>query len=801
MKKIGRNDLCPCGSGRKYKVCCLSKDSAQAANLLSSKASIPERLKTAIDAHQNGRLSQAETIYQEILEIEANHADALHLLGVIHYQRGSLALAVDLIKKAIAAKPSSPVYFSNLGNALKNMGRLEEAEASYRKALELKPDYAEAHCNLGNTLRDMKRLKEAETSFRRALKIKPDFIEAHNNLGTALWDMGQIKEAETSYRKALQIRPDYAEAHNNLGTALRDMNRLEEAEACFRQALQLKPDYAEAHSNLGNTLRDAGRMTEAESSYRQALQIKPNFAGAHRNRGLALKDLGRYKEAEVCFRRALELKPDDAVTYSDLGNTLRDMDRFAEAEASFRRALEIKPDYALACFNLENIFKDTGRLDEAEAIYHRGLEIQPDHTEAYSNLLFAMNYNVRHKPRHLVEIARGFGQMLNRKIGKCFSDWQYLPRPDRLLVGFVSGDLRNHPVGFFLESILSNIDHSRMKLIAYPTDHRTDEFTALLRPCFADWKPLLGLNDEAAARLIHADGVHVLLDLSGHTARNRLPVFGWKPAPVQASWLGYFATTGVAQMDYILVDEIGTPRGQEFQFTEKVWRLPDTRLCFTPPNETTPVSSLPALDADGHNLTFGCFQTLSKVNDGVMALWGRVFAALPEARLRWQCRQFGDSRALEQTQARLAGHGIAPSRVSLLGKVSRGAYLAAHNEVDAILDTFPYPGGTTTCEALWMGVPTLTLAGDTLIARQGASLMTAAGLPGWVATSEDDFVARAIAFTGNREALSRLARLRAELRGIVAASPLFDAPRFARHFEAALWEMWKRWENPPSEST
>jgi len=448
--------------------------------------------------------------------------------------------------------------------------------------------------------------------------------------------------------------------------------------------------------------------------------------------------------------------------------------------------LELKPDYAEAFSNLGNSLKDIGQFDNAEGSYRRALEIQPSFIDAHDNLLFLLNHTTSHTPQYRLEQARQYGRIVAGKVSARFSAWQCAARPERLRVGLVSGDLRNHVVGYFLEGLLAHIDPARIEMIAYPTQHKEDELTARIRPYFAAWKPLTGKIDEVAARLIHADGVHVLLDLSGHTAHNRLPVFAWKPAPVQASWLGYFATTGVAEMDYLLVDEVGVPEAQREQFTESVWYLPDTRLCFTAPEVDLPVAPLPAL----HNgyVTFGCFQNLAKVGDEVLAAWGQILTVLPGAKLRWQCKQLGDQGVAAQFLASLPRHGIDPARVSLHGAVSREAYLAAHAEVDMILDTFPYPGGTTTCEALWMGVPTLTLAGDSLLARQGASLLSAAGLEDWVATSKEEYVAKAIALASD---LPSLAVLRAGLRQQVLACPLFDAPRFARHLEDALWGMWK----------
>jgi protein O-GlcNAc transferase len=403
----------------------------------------------------------------------------------------------------------------------------------------------------------------------------------------------------------------------------------------------------------------------------------------------------------------------------------------------------------------------------------------------HSNLLGMMSSTAGYSPAQCLEEARNYGKAVSQKVTTRFTSWSCEPRPGRLRVGMVSGDLHNHPVGYFLEGLLANLDPARVELIAYPTDSRTDELTARIKPRFAGWKPLGGLSDEAAARLIHADGVHVLLDLAGHTEQNRLPVFAWKPAPVQATWLGYFATTGVAEMDYLLADAAGVPEAQRGEFTESIWYLP-TRLCFSPPDADLPVAGLPALQ--NGRITFGCFQRVTKVGDEVLAVWGRILGALPDSRLRWQSKQLGDPAVAARFVERLRQHGINPAQVVMHGETTREAYLAAHAEVDAILDTFPFPGGTTTCEALWMGVPTLTLSGGTLLARQGASMLGAAGLQDWVAQDAEEYIAKAVALSAD---LPGLAALRAGLRERVRISPLFDAHRFAESFGDALWGMWQ----------
>jgi predicted O-linked N-acetylglucosamine transferase (SPINDLY family) len=661
--KPGRNDACPCGSGKKYKKCCSN------------------RLEAA-SAFQP--LQQSSHLFQLS---KPNQQELGTLVSLFNQQR---YVETKLLARSMTNRfPHHGFGWKMLGAALKQIGRSADALVPMQQAATLSPDDPEAHSNLGIVFHDLARLEEAEFSYRRALQINPEFAEAFNNLSITLHALGKYDDSVCTCQRALEIKPDYADAHYNLGNAMQALGKLDDAEASFLRALKIKPDYAQAHSNLG----------------------------------FVLNELGRFDEALGCFQKALEIKPDDIV--------------------------------------------------------------------ARSNLLFIFNYRSDLPAAVLLEEARRFGDMAVRR-ARPYMEWGNLPESGRCLrVGLVSGDLRNHPVGYFLEGVLAALASNasgQIEIIAYSSCFFTDSQTERIKAHCHGWRSVVRFSDESLARQIRDDGIDILIDLSGHTAHNRLPLFAWKPAPVQVSWLGYFATTGVTQMDYLLADEVGVPEDQRDQFTESVWYLPDTRICFTAPRVALPVTQLPALKNDG--VTFGCFQNLPKVGDDLLAAWGEIFAALPNAKLRMQCNQLGNSAQSKQMLQRLQRHGIDPIRVKLLGGVSRENYLAAHSEVDMILDTFPYTGGTTTCEALWMGVPTLTLAGDRLLARQGAGLLTAAGMEEWVAVSKDEYIAKAIALASD---LPKLYMLRANLRQHVLASPLFDAPRFAHHFEAALRGMWARW--------
>jgi protein O-GlcNAc transferase len=642
------------------------------------------------------------------------------------------------------------------GHALEAEGKLDEAMQRYLEAIRLAPNPARGHLNRGNILLLKSDLQGALDAFLTALEHQPDYAGAYYNIGNALLGNQQLDEAAASFRSALQINPDYAEVHCSLGVVLYEQGKLEEAVQYHRRALEINPDFVEAHTNLGNTLQALGQFESAAASYRRALELNPDLAEAYSNLGLAMKEL-----------RQLEC-----------------------AMENYRQALKIKPDSAEALCNLGHALTYLGQLDNAMDSFHRALKIKPDQTEARSGLLFSLNYTAGHSPLYYLDQARQYGRIVSAKVGARFSEWPCAGRPQRLRVGLVSGDLRNHPVGFFLEGLLAHIDPSLIELIAYPTHYIEDELTARIRPYFSNWHPLVGKNDEAAARLIHADGVHVLIDLSGHTGHNRLPVFVWKPAPVQVTWLGLPTTTGVAEIDYVLGDPHAIPLEFDDHFSESVWRIPDSYLCLTVPDSSVTVAALPALSA-GY-VTFGSFNNLTKMTDAVVAVWARILKAVPGSRLLLKTKQLSDPAVCLKTQQRFAACGIAPDRLILGGILaSRDDHLAAYNNVDIALDTFPYPGVTTSAEALWMGVPVLSRLGDRFISRTAGSIAHNAGLPDWIAADEDEYVAKAVASASD---LQRLAALRAGLRQQVLASPLFDAPLFARNFEDALWGMWDRYQ-------
>jgi protein O-GlcNAc transferase len=782
---------------------------------------IQQAFALALQRHQAGQLADAEALYRQILAVQPSHADALHFLGVIAHQAGRHDVAVDLIRQAIVLNPDNPSAQANLGAALTALGQLDEAMAAYRRALELQPEFPNVHINLGvmlaaqgrrdeaiaayrralelqpdspealnnlgNALKERGELDEALAACRRALELRPDYPEAHNNLGNALAGQGHDEEALAAYRRAVELKPDYAEAHYNLGSTLAGQGRFDEATAAYRRALELKPDYAEACYNLGNALSERGQLDEAIATYRRAIELKPGCAGAQNNLGSALAGQGRLDEAIATYRQALRLKPDLLGLHGNLGIALRERGQLDEAVAAFRQALQLRPDLPEAHSNLGNALKDQGDLDGAIAAYRRSLDLKPDHASAQSNLIHALHFHPGHDAGTIAAECRRW----NRQFGEPLKQF-ILPHPnDRdperpLRIGYVSPDLRDHVVGRNLLPLFEHHDPRNFEILCYAGVVHPDRLTAAFRQRAQQWRSTVGLSDEALAEIIRRDRVDILVDLTQHMARNRLPMFARKPAPVQVSFAGYPESTGLEAIEYRISDRsLETPSETGRPANKEQVSLLDSFWCYDVRGAEPEVNSLPALESG--IVTFGCLNNFCKVNEPLLRLWARVLKEVPDSRLILLSSQ-GSHR--QRTLETLAGEGVEPCRVEFAEFRPRPEYLELYHRLDIALDTFPYNGHTTSLDALWMGVPVVSLVGLTPVSRAGLSQLTNLGLPDLAAHSEPEFVAIAARLAGD---LPHLAQLRSTLRARMKTSVLMDAPRFARSIEAAYRSMWRSW--------
>lgn len=746
-----------------------------------------DELAKAAQHYQAGHLQAAERSCAQILSVAPGDAEALHLWGLIANRVGQHDVAIDRLKRATRLKPVDATFHYNLGVAYRAAQRLDEAIASYRRALEISPRHAQANNNLGNALKDQGKLDEAVASYRRALEINPTFVSAHNNLGTALSKQEKPDEAVACFLRALEISPYYAVAHNNLGNALKELGRPDAAVASYRRAIEIQPEFVAAHNHLGRALCAQGELAAAVASHQRALQLSPDDALALNFLAIALREQGQVDEAIACWERARRLKPDYFEAHNNLGIARHHLGNLEAAVACYEQALQSKPNHAEALNNLGTARKDQGNLAEAVDCYRQALSLKPEYSEAHSNLLYTLIFcpdvvvpaivqeHDRWNERHAEALSKRIQPQENeRSENRC------------LRVGYVSPDFRDHVVGRNMWPLIREHDHARFEITCYSQSSGGDQLTARFRSAADAWRDVRGLTDEALSQLIRQDRIDILVDLTLHMGGNRLLTFARRPAPVQVTFAGYPGTTGLATIDYRLTDPYLDPPGlNDDHYTEESIRLAETFWCYDPLGSEPGVNSLPARD-NGY-VTFGCLNNFCKVNSAVLKLWAQVLTASAHSRLLILAPE-GAHR--QHTLDRLEQEGVRPQRVTFFANQPRPQYLELYHGIDLGLDTFPYNGHTTSLDSLWMGVPVITLVGQTVVGRAGLSQLTNVGLPELVARTPERFVTTALELAQD---LPRLGQLRATLRERMQNSPLMDAPRFARSIEAAYRKMWQRY--------
>ncbi|WP_029008115.1 tetratricopeptide repeat protein [Azospirillum halopraeferens] len=711
-------------------------------------ATVQEALATALTHHRAGRTAQAEALYRAVLDAVPGHADARHLLGVARLQSGHPGEAAEHIAAAIALDGGVADYHDNLGSALRALGRAEEAVAAHRRALALRRDFPQALFNLGN----------------------------------ALDTLGRTSEAAESYRRAVRLNPGYAKAHFNLGNALAALDRVTEAEAAYRAALAADPGFVEARVNLAARRLARGAAADADRLLRPALALRPDHATALANRAAVLIETGTAAPAATLARRAVAAAPDLAEARVRLGDALVRLNRPAEAAGAYAAAAALRPDLPEAWSNLAFVRQTQGDLDAAEAGYRRALAVRPDLAEVRSNLAYLDLFRPGVTLAGVLAAHRAWDAVHGAPLRQ--------PRRGRaaaadarrpLRVGIVSGDFRRHPAGSFTVRVAEALPAEGVRLLLYANQREADDLTARFRAAAERWVEVAGLSDAELAARIRADGVDVLIDLAGHNARGRLGVFARRAAPVQVAWAGYMATTGLATMDALVADRFHVPEGAEAFYTERILRMPDAFIAYDPPADAPEPGPPPCLG--GAPITFGAFNILTKMGPPVVACWAALLNRVPGSRLLMKTKALSCPVTAAAVRARFAAAGVDPARLELAGATSAAEHMAWCRRVDVALDPFPFAGSTTTLETLWMGVPVVTLPGETFSSRHSLAFLSVLGLDECVAADADDYVARAAALAGDP---GRLAEWRTTLRARMAAGPLCDGPRLARALGAAL---------------
>lgn len=747
-----------------------------------------------------GRIENAERLFRSVLQAEPNHPEANHALGTLTVRQGQPKSALSFLSTALQSDPWQSQYWHSFAEALLLIGAVGDARAVLERAAsrgfstpEIAALSSRISCvelyRIALDHHAADRLNEAEAFYTAALKANPGHAESLHMIGQVATRTGRAEMAVQLICEAIRLGGDIPALYSNLGDALAACGRNEEALQAFAHALELQPDFSEALTSLGNLYQSLGRFDDAVRQYEIVIAGGVNAANAHNNLGAMLFERGELDRSVAHLTEAIRQKPDLAEAYSNLGNAFHHSGRLDEAVEQYREAIRLKPDYVSALSNFASVLKARGKIAEAIENYRAAIRLKPDFVDAHNNLIMLLGYADEVPHQVLVDQARQFDRdiaapLLRRRPFANPAD------PDRRLrVGYVSGDFRTHAVSYFLEPLLRHHQKADFEFFAYANMHVEDAVTARLKDSFDHWRNIVAMKDDAVADLIEADGIDILVDLSGHMAANRLLVFAHKPAPIQATWLGFTTTTGVGAIDYRITDPYADPPGMtENLNTETLWRLPSTFCCYQPRVDIVDPIDHPPFDDNGF-VTFGCFNNFTKVTDRTLTRWAEILTRIPDARLLLEIIGIDGVEFRRETEARFERLGLPLDRVILEPRSPSNQYVL-YNKIDIALDPFPFNGGTTTLDALWMSVPVVSVAGEYFTARMGVTILNNVGLPELVADDEAAYVELAVALAGDA---SRLRAMRGDLRRRMRASRMMDFAAFAGDMETAYRAMWRDW--------
>jgi len=774
-----------------------------------------------------GRLTDSLSAFERVIRLDSDNAEAYFNHANVLQAKGEFEKASISYKKAISLKPHYIEALNNLGVALQNLGRFDEAIESYNRVIILEPSYIDAFFNRGVTYQAIGQQKKAIANFNRVIELRPDYIEAHYkrieilkgqgnfigaleifdeaillipeatelyiNRGNLCFSMKSYQEALDNFEKAISLKSDSVEANFNRGICLQFLGRFEEAIKCYDRVLLLNPDFEEAYYNKGLIYYQQGKPDQAIKKFNQAIRLKPEYSEAYNNRGNAFKEMGDSNEALKNFNTAIELQPEFAEAYNNRGFLLQELGLLEEAVINYNKSLEINPQIAEVYNNRGNALLQQGVLSDAVRSFERALHLKPDFIEAYSNYCMTLNYIPDLKQSELFDVHKGYEKRFfpnipeeNKRHSKGYR------KNSRLRIGYVSADFRKHSVAYFFEPLLKSHNNNSVEVYCYYNNSIVDEVTHALRKYKAHWRFINGKETAEVVELIHNDNIDILVDLAGHTAKNRLPVFAYKAAPVQVTWLGYPCTTGLTSIDYRFTDEIADPVGLSDQLhSEQLLRLANGFLCYQG-DENIPLNAVLSCKEKGY-ITFGSFNNLSKVTPQVIQCWSKILLAIPDAHLLLKSKQLADAEVRLRYLRLFEQEGVSGDRIELYSHLAKNdEHLTLYHSIDIGLDPFPYNGTTTTCEALWMGVPIITLNGDHHSSRVGASIMTHVNLEEFIAKDMSEYIELAINFSNRQD---YLAELRGKLRGLMLEAELCNAKLFTKNVEKNYHAIWHNYIN------
>ena len=775
-------------------------------------------------AGQLGRHQQAFDQLKQAIQVNPNEAKFHSNLSVFARLLGKVDEALAASGKAIQLDPNNAIFWNNRANALCDAGRGADAVTCFQKAIELKPDYAEASFNLGNLLRDQRRFEEAETAYRQALQYQPNLFLGHLHLGETLFDLRRHEEALAAFQEAHELQDKNVLAMLGIGKSyhrldryedalawfvrgsntdpanpttylfqgrtLNDLRRYKEAEHVLTKSLSLEV-HKETHLQLGIAHANQGQVDKAVESLDAAVDLDPNMVLALFHKTNLLRRAGRLDEALDAVMQALKVKPDQAEFWNSLGNIAKVRWHLHSARDAFEKALELNPKLEPAINNLGGVYKGLTDFEQSRKYYEQSLELSPKNVDFIGNLLFTANYDPDLGEEELAELHKKYAGQLQEGVTPRSDHPNSKDTDRRLKVGFVSGDLGRHPTGYFLEGVLRYADPKAVHYTCYSNRLKEDDITARLKGYSDRWRQISGMTTELLRDQVEKDEIDILIDLSCHTAATRLDCFVHKPAPVQMTWVGSCHTSGLDTIDYVIMDPYYVLEGDEHLFTEELIRLPDIRWVYRLRDHIPDVSPPPALE-NGF-ITFGSFNNLTKINERVIELWSSVLQEVPSSKLLVSWRSLVEPVEQERIRAKFQAHGIDPERLILTrGNENGRTIFDEYGDVDIMLDAFPFSGCITTCEALSMGVPIVTLPGRRPCSRQTHGFLTAIDHQDWIADSPEHYVEIAGRLASDT---TELAALRAAQRERVEASPMCDAKSFAHNLEVAFREAWIKWCN------
>lgn len=705
-------------------------------------------------------------------------------------KKGMAALAETCYRQATAGggKSAAEAGFRRAQQLL-SKGLNDEAVEACELALAIDPRHARAWCALGAAQRRLAHMDAARNAYEQAIKFDGRYAQAWCNLGEWRLTQGENLAALDDFEQALSFDRGLLEALNNRIAALYELGRFKDAEAAARSAIEIHPDEAALHVNLGNVLLHSGKGRPAIRSFRKALECDPACPEANLTLATLLGETRRLGEALAYLEHEIAVKGESAQRLASLALAQKNKGDIEAAEGTCRKVLKQQPENISALVTLAGCLSERGDHQGSMRLHEKALEANPNMPAVYSNVAFDATYMPDLPLKQTFDYHRQWAQRFEVPLaGRQYAHRrsEHAERPLRL--GYVSGDFGHHPVGFLLRDVARFHDRSRFYIHCYSMMRGSDPITEVIRANADSWIDALLLSDDELAEQVHQDGIDILVDLSGHTAYNRLASFAIKPAPVQATWIGYFHSTGLDSIDYFITDPHTSPRGCPQLFSETPVWLPHSRFCYSPPDYAPEVSPPPLLA--GKPITFGSFNRIEKIVDPVVAAWAAILKAVPHSRLLLKAGTLDSKFLADDLRRRFAACGLEDDRLELRGPSPHPEMLTQYGEVDIALDTFPFNGGMTTLEALWMGVPVVTIAGDSVVSRQTVSALANIGLTELAFPDVAAYIEGAIALAADG---ARLAALRNEIRPRMAASPLRQAEQFARDLEDLYRRMWQAW--------